>query len=203
MKKNIFLLFISFSLFQIKLYSQHLALGFEVPIVINNTNVHIGNGVNFSFEYKMFNVFSLSGDLGGVSALTNGSKLVSGSYSLFWAEADIQIKKVKGEIQPYLGIGIGYYKTDINLAALTRFVADNNVLSEMDVVQYKLGYNLQGGLDIPLSSVFVFETEIKYVIFNPRIRRIYKDINTSKSFTVNEHPNLNTFFFQFGLKVVI
>ncbi len=203
MKKYYFVFLIIFLLPQTKLFSQHLELGFEVPLVINDSHVRSGNGVNFSFEYRLPSILSFKGGLGGVSALTNGAQLAPGSYSFFWAEASAQIRESHGWIQPYAGVGIGFYKTDINLATGNRFRTDRNGLREKDNIQYKIGYNLRGGLDLPLSSILILNTEVKYVIFNPDVLHTYKSIQTLNTFTVDNHVNLDTYFVQFGLEVLI
>lgn len=187
----------------LNVFAQKIEIGFEVPIELSNSHIYKGNGVNFSFEYKLPELISFKSTLGGISAFTNGNELAKGNYSLFWAEETILLRKDFGFLQPYGGLGIGYYKTDININATERFAKNDQGIPEADNVQYKFSYNIRGGLDVMLSSRVILNAEVKYMELKPEVTHSYLDNSTSKITTVKNKINLSSYFLQLGLEVSI
>ena len=179
------------------IFSQNIELGFEVPVQLKSKEAGEGNGVNFSAEYIFDGFISLKTTLGGISDKTTGKDLVPGTYSMFWAEESAEIKSTGGAVEPYLGAGIGYYKTDINLAS--SLPADRFAGTISDNIKYSFGYNLRGGVDLPLSRYLKLNTEIKYIIFNPSMTVTDSKLNPPTKKV--ENINLDAFIVQAGVVV--
>lgn len=178
---------------------QNVELGFEVPVQLKSKETGLGNGVNFSAEYIFGGTISLKTTFGGISDKTAGQKLVPGTYSMFWAEESAEIRSTRGILEPYCGIGVGYYKTDINLANSLPDKIYHNTVS--DKIKYSFGYNLRGGADISLSKYFRLNTEFKYIIFNPSMT--VTDSQHNPPSVKSEDINLNAFIVQAGVEVKI
>lgn len=176
-----------------------MELGFEVPVQLKSKEVGEGNGVNFSAEYIFDGLLGLKTTFGGISDKTTGKDLVPGTYSMFWAEESAEIKSTQGLIEPYCGIGLGYYKTDINLA--NTLPVDEGGQTISDNIKYSFGYNLRGGVDVPLSRYFRLNTEIKYIIFDPSMK--VTDNNYSPPHVKFENVKLNAVIIQAGAEVSI
>jgi len=181
------------------IFSQNVELGFEAPVQLKSNEVGEGNGVNFSAEYIFDGFLSLETTLGGISDKTTGKDLASGTYSMFWAEESAGIKSTHGIIEPYCGIGLGYYKTDINLA--NTITIDQSQRTISDNIQYSLGYNLRGGIDVPLGKYFKLNAEIKYIIFDPSMT--VTNNNYSPPHIEIENVKLNAVIIQAGAEVSI
>ena len=201
--RNIILTFSAIIFFSTVIFAQHFQIGFQLPVVPKNNYINTGNGINLSIEYLMQRGFSVKTDFGGISSTTLGGELTNGTYSQFWAEASLVYRLKYNLLQPYVGAGFGYYKTDINIIANETFTLDNYGKLREDNLQYKTGYNFRLGADWFLSSRFIINTQFKYIIFEPNLNSRIKIHGTNQIDSTTKQISLDSFVIQVGFAIYI
>ncbi len=139
-----------------------LGIGGGVLFAFKSDNYESGTGANIFLELRAASLVAVRTNLGWYSAETKVDYLSKGNANFYLMELSLLLRSMRGTIQPYGGVGIGYYFIDNKL--------DNEVLQFFEQYGYGvkeeiengIGFFIQGGADAMFASNigFFFEFEI-------------------------------------------
>src|SRR3989337_3681606 len=143
-----------------------LAMGGGVLLAFKSDNYNKGTGADLFIELRTASVFSVRANFGYYTADTKVDYLSKGNASFYLMELSLFLRAFRGIVQPYAGLGIGYYIVENTL--------DNQIVNYFRTYGYGVkeeieageSFHIKGGLDLILSSNFGLNMDLKYTFYN-------------------------------------
>jgi Outer membrane protein beta-barrel domain len=181
-----------------------LAIGGGVLFAFKSDNYANGTGVDLFLEIGAATLISVEANIGWYSANTNVDYLSKGNASFTILELSLLLRDMSGGLQPFAGIGIGYYSITNELDEEVIQYLNEFGLTATETVESDINFHVRGGIQFMLSPNFGFSFDFKYLIFNPTAITTVKQLSPPyQSNTVEDQIKLNNLNLIFGLVVVL
>ena len=177
------------------------SFGGGVALVSENDNVAGANGYNIFLDVLLPKQPSFKFALGKYSSKTKVDVLSAGDFSMQWVEGSIIFSHSVSKLQPYIGSGVGYYLFTHNLSEDLKSALLEQGLRAEENIQNKVGYNIQGGLNINLSQDLEFSADVKYVFIQPKLAVKVTSIYSYDTFTDSNDLKMNTILIDVGVRL--
>ena len=176
-------------------------LGLGFLYALKSDHYESGMGVDLFLKSKFPNILTLMLNFGYYSADTKVSMLSKGNASFFLPEINLLLEAKKGSVQPYAGLGVGYYIVDNTLDdELVNYFRSNgyNIKEE---VESGIGFNIRGGFNISLSDNIGLIFDLKYWFYNPKAKSTVTQIYPYGEYTAENEIQLNNLSFIIGFGI--
>jgi len=182
-------------------YYNSYNIGGGLCYAAENSNIKSGIGFDANITFLTDNIIAIRASIGRYETDVKVNKLSEGNYSLLWIEGTMLLRSQSPIIQPYGGLGVGYYITGHELSSnVDRFFAQYGLLGKEDI-QDNIGIHLRSGLDIPISWTMSINLDIKYIFLKPNVKVKVTNLYTSESVKVTEAVDLSTLLFGFSFSI--
>ncbi len=165
MSKYFGLVFLFLIVNNIEINGQPIKLGVGFLYCFENSSFDTGVGVEPFAEYQITEKFSVRGVVGLHLSSFKGKYVMTGdSYRLTHYYGMVMYRPIKNDIEPFVGLGLGYYlpmddgggnSNTIDVYRVTSAAFDNN-----------WGYNITAGADFFPGKTFHCMIELNYTIIN-------------------------------------
>ncbi len=174
-----------------------------IPFAFDNEFVNDGDGFNLSFEFFPFEQISLRSFAGGYASTTKNNYFLHENYSLVWLEEALLFHPVRIYFfAPYAGAGFGFYKVNTMLSPKNIKLQDGDFVTVNEIVKNSFCFNIEGGINIPLSSGINFSTDLKYFFLKPESEIIYTNSAGNLDRQKNNKIDLSTLVCMFSFQVI-
>ena len=109
-------------------------------------------------------------NFGYYSADTKVDLLSKGNTSFYLPELCLLLEAKKGTVQPYAGVGLGYYIVENTLDNQVIQFFQSQGLNVKEEIESGIGFNIRGGLNIFFNEKVGMFFDMKYLIFNPKAK---------------------------------
>lgn len=202
--KSSHLLFLAISLFFFLTslsFSKHYSIGGGLSYATENNNVKSAAGFEANLTFLTESAIAVRASVGKFGSNVKVDKLSEGNYSLLWLEGTIIARAKSSSVQPYGGLGFGYYITEHELSSrMTNAFISQGIRVKEDI-EDNLGIHIRGGINIPISTTVDRNAELKYVFLNPKANVEATDLSTFQTATVSEEIDLSTLFIVVGFSI--
>ena len=183
--------------------AQSYTVGGGLSYATDNTNAKGNIGFEGNFTFLTESIVAIRASVGRYGSDTKVNIISEGDYSLLWLEGTLLLQGKSPKVQPYGGIGGGYYITSHELSSRL-----NNILSLLGVrakedIQDVFGIHFRGGLNVPVSPTVALNLDLKYVILKPDVKVEATNLYTFRTASVTESLDLSTFIIGFGISVTL
>jgi outer membrane protein W len=177
-------------------------IGMGAGVSLAKANDHAGAATGFEARASFFgdNNLAILASGGRYVADAQGSELKPGTYALLWAEATLLAQVRIKILQPYAGIGCGYYMPhhDISQTAQNPYAALGQKIEQN--IQNMAAAHLRGGLYVIVSPLVSMYVDVKYIFFKPDVKTEIKNKNTGAAVsTGKQNIDLSTMFVGVGV----
>lgn len=168
--------------------NNNFSIGGSTILTTENKNAQGGTGFNIYVEYQKFHLVSFRTSVGRYTANTKGiktiNKLPSGNYLVWFIEESIVYKFCEiAALQPYMGLGLGYYIIDREMYSYPDGSWRKRTNISKENINNVFSPHLRVGINI-LDKKVAANVDIKFALINS----IQK-----------EQPDLKTLFISLGL----
>ena len=200
MKKLIFLILLNLLLFHFS-FAREFNLGLLISHPNESDNSEGGLGYSIYFEKVTENEVDYRLTYGGFSSETKVDILSQGDYHLDWLELTVLLKSKKSKVQPYVGIGVGYYFFDHSLSDYANRFLYVNGYSAKEEIHDIMSVHFIGGISFEIFSGVAIETNLKYLYLYPKVDIEIRNLNTNITNTYERKVLLNTLQFNMGIVI--
>jgi len=181
-----------------------IEIGGGVLFAFKSDNYEGGTGANIFLELRTPSIVAVRTNFGWYSADTKVDYLSKGNSSFYLMELSLLLRSMSGVLQPYGGLGIGYYFIDNTL--------DNEVIQYLEQfgfgakedIEDGIGFHIRGGVDVILESNFGFFLDFKYWIYNPKaISTVYQLQYPNQEVSTDAEIKLNNLSLTIGLVIIL
>jgi hypothetical protein len=183
--------------------AQSYTIGGGLNYATESSDAKGGIGFEGNFTFLTESIIAIRASVGRYGSNIKVDKLSEGDYSLLWLEGTFMLQGKSRSVQPYGGIGAGYYMTGHELSSrLTNALTQLGLRGKEDI-QDVLGIHLRGGFNIPFSPTVAFNADLKYVILKPDVKVSVTNLSTFQSYSITESVNISTLIIGFGVSITI
>jgi outer membrane protein W len=183
--------------------AQSFSVGGGLSYAADNSNVKGNIGFEGNLTILTESIIAIRASVGRYGSDIKVNQLSEGDYSLLWIEGTFLLRGKSPKVQPYGGIGGGYYITGHELSSrVTSLLALFGIRGKEDI-QDVFGIHFRGGLDVPISLTVAINVDLKYVILKPDVKVEATNIYTYQTASVTESVDLSTFIIGFGISVTL
>lgn len=177
--------------------SQSLNFGIGFSYYLPNTEINTGGGANLFAETKIYNIFTLRGSGSFILSefSTKNQELKTDQYYQTQIEIAGIYKPISWNIEPYVGVGLGYYNPENQQSG------NANVINGFPVgikdIKSGVGANILIGLDLSPKSKVNFIVEFKRTFFKTNFTYV---LNTNEFMeNINLSSNTVSLVVRFGI----
>jgi hypothetical protein len=179
-------------------------IGGGILAAFKSENYDGGFGANIFIELRSASIVAVRADFGLYSADTKVDYLSKGNASFYLIELSLLLRSMSGTLQPYGGVGIGYYSIDNTLDNEVLQWLEQNGYGGKEEIADGIGFNIRGGCDAMFESNFGFFLDLKYWIYNPNVKTtVYPLQNPTQESSAEEEIKLNNISLIIGLLVIL
>jgi hypothetical protein len=142
-------------------------IGGGVLFAFKSKNYDSGTGGNLFLEFRSTIPISIRANIGWYSADTRGDYLSAGNSSFVFMELSLLGRAMSGVLQPYGGLGFGYYSIDNSLDDEVTQYFNWLGFGVSEQIEDGVGFHIRGGFDLIFESYFGLFIDMKYWIYNP------------------------------------
>jgi hypothetical protein len=159
--------------------AQDIGLGAGASLAKQNDHADAATGFEARMGFFGDNNLALLAAGGRYVADARGDVLTAGNYSLVWGEATLLAQIKVKFLQPYAGVGCGYYIADhdISVQAQNTYSVWGQKI-EQDV-QDLAGAHVRGGLQVIVSPLVSMYVDVKYIFLKPEVKTKVSVRNTT------------------------
>lgn len=167
-------------------------IGGGVLFALKSENYDNGTGGNLFLELRTASIISVKANVGWYSADTRVDYLSKGNSSFVLMELSLLFRAMSGVMQPYGGLGIGYYSIDNSLDDEAIQYFNQLGLGIREQIEDGIGFHVRGGFDLIFESNFGLFVDLKYLIFNPKATATVYELNSpSQEYIASDEIQLN------------
>ena len=182
-------------------FTQQYAIGGGLSYAIENSNVKGAAGFEAHFTFLTESALAVRASVGRFGSEVKVDKLTEGDYSLLWIEGTLLAQAKGGSVQPYGGLGIGYYITGHEISSKVNNAFYSIGLRVKEDIEDIAGIHLRGGINIPVSATVDFNADVKYVFLKPKDNAEATNLQTFQSATNSLEVDLSTLFINVGFSI--
>lgn len=183
--------------------AQNYSLGGNINYAIENDNATGGVGFEGNFTFYTESIIAIRASVGRYASDTKIDKLSEGDYSLLWMEGTLLIQAKTINIQPYIGLGGGYYITGHELSSNVKNALSLLGLRGKEEIADMFSIHLRGGLNINVAPTVALNADIKYVFLKPEVKVEITNLYNYQTVSATEKVDLSTVVLGFGVTVRI
>lgn len=177
-----------------------VGVGIGFLYALKSENYESGTGVNLLLKIRFPSILSLMFNFGYYTADTKVDLLSKASTSFILPELSLLFESKKGVVQPYVGLGLGYYIIDNSLdEQLVQSVQQLGFGIEEEI-ESGIGFEVRGGLNIMFAQNVGLIFDMKYWIYNPKVNSKVYQTYPYQEYSVQNEIQLNNFSFIIGLE---
>ncbi len=147
-------------------------IGGGLLLPFKSKNYESGTGGNLFLELRSTTPISIRANIGWYSADTRVDYLSTGNTSFLFMELSLLLRAMSGVLQPYGGLGLGYYSIDNTLDNEIIQFFNQLGLGVKEQIKSGAGFHMRGGFDLTFESNFGLFLDIKYWLYNPEANSI-------------------------------
>ena len=179
-------------------------VGGGVLFAFKSDNYDGGVGANLFLELRTPSIVAVKTSFGWYSADTKVKYLSKGNSSFYIMELSLLLRSMSGVIQPYGGLGIGYYFVDNTLDDQVIQLFEQYGYGINEDIENGIGFHIRGGVDVLFELNIGFSLEFKYWIYNPKaIATVYPLQNPNQENRADSEIKLNNLSLIIGLVVIL
>ena len=180
--------------------AQDIGIGAGVSLAKENDHAEGSTGFEARVGFFGDNNLAILATGGRYVADARGDVLQAGNYSLVWGEATLLAQIKVKFLQPYAGVGCGYYITGHDIDQQVRDFYDRLGQKIEQDIQDLAGAHVRGGLNVIVSPLVSMCLDIKYIFFKPEVKTKITSKSTSVSISTKEKRiDLSTMFIGVGV----
>jgi hypothetical protein len=179
-------------------------IGGGLLLPFKSKNYEGGTGGNLFLEVRSTTPISIRANVGWYSADTRIDYLSKGSSSFLYLELSILLRAMTGTLQPFGGLGIGFYSIDNSLDKEVIDFFNQLDFGVKEEIQGGAGFHFRGGFDLLFESNFGMFMEMKYWLYNPEATStVYPLDHPSNETEVSKEIELSNLNLILGLFIIL